>query len=199
MFDVFTAGIALAFLGPVMAIIAVLVYLSMGRPVLFRQLRPGYKGMPFILLKFRTMTDARAVNGALLSDESRLTSLGRLLRRLSLDELPQLWNVLKGDMSLVGPRPLLLRYLDRYTPEQARRHEVKPGITGLAQVNGRNALTWEAKFERDTWYVDHMSLWLDARIIIQTIWSVLQRRGISQAGNATAEEFMGTRQEYVER
>ncbi len=198
MFDVFIAGIALALLAPVMGIVGILIYLTMGRPVLFRHQRPGYKAAPFILLKFRTMTDARDATGVVLIDELRLTRFGKMLRRLSLDELPQLWNVLKGDMSLVGPRPLLMRYVDRYTAEQARRHEVKPGITGWAQVNGRNALTWEEKFDKDVWYVDQMSVWLDAKIIVQTIWNVLRRRGINQPGIATAKEFLGTHQESAE-
>jgi len=198
MFDVFIAGIALALLAPVMGIVGILIYLTMGRPVLFRHQRPGYKAAPFILLKFRTMTDARDATGVVLIDELRLTRFGKMLRRLSLDELPQLWNVLKGDMSLVGPRPLLMRYVDRYTAEQARRHEVKPGITGWAQVNGRNALTWEEKFDKDVWYVDQRSMWLDAKIIVQTIWNVLRRRGINQPGIATAKEFLGTHQESAE-
>ena len=198
MFDATVAGSSLVFSAPVMGIVAIIIYVTMGRPVLFRHLRPGYKAVPFILLKFRTMTDARDARGVLLSDELRLTPFGKMLRRLSLDELPQLWSVLKGEMSLVGPRPLLMEYMDRYTLEQARRHEVKPGITGWAQINGRNALTWEEKFVKDVWYVDHMSAWLDARIIVQTIWSVLHRRGINQTGMATTEEFKGTHMESAE-
>ena len=163
----------------------------MGSPVLFKQQRPGLHGKPFMMSKFRTMTDARDGDGNLLPDADRLTRLGRFLRSTSLDELPELFNVLKGDMSLVGPRPLLMRYLDRYTPEQARRHEVRPGITGWAQINGRNALSWEDKFTLDVWYVDHCSLLLDMRIILQTIWKVLRREGISQEGEATMSEFMG--------
>jgi sugar transferase EpsL len=194
-FDVMIAGSALILLAPIIALVAVMIYLRMGRPVLFRQMRPGYKGVPFVFLKFRTMADMYDGSGALLSDEVRLTNYGKMLRRLSLDELPQLWNVLKGEMSLVGPRPLLMRYLERYTPEQARRQEVRPGITGWAQVNGRNALTWEEKFEKDVWYVDHMSAWLDARILVKTIWRVLCRQGINQTGVATAEEFMGSQLE----
>jgi len=195
MIDVLVATVALALLAPVAGIAAIVIYLTMGRPVLFRHLRPGYKGVPFVLLKFRTMTDARDARGELLSDEFRLTCIGKMLRRLSLDELPQLWNVMKGEMSLVGPRPLLMCYLERYTAEQARRHEVKPGITGWAQVNGRNALSWEEKFDKDVWYVEHMSVWLDAKIIAQTIWNVFRRRGINQPGMATAEEFMGAQRE----
>ena len=181
----------LLLLSPAMGLLALLVRLKLGAPVLFRQRRPGQHGRPFMLLKFRTMTDARDAQGELLPDAERLTPLGRLMRSTSLDELPEFFNVLRGEMSLVGPRPLLMQYLERYTPEQARRHEVKPGITGWAQVNGRNALTWELKFELDTWYVDHRSLWLDVRIIILTIWKILLREGISQPGQATAQEFTG--------
>jgi len=161
----------------------------MGTPVLFRQRRPGLHGKPFICYKFRTMTDSRDSDGSLLPDSERLTGFGRFLRKTSLDELPELFNVLKGDMSLVDPRPLLMQYLDRYTPEQARRHEVKPGITGWAQVNGRNALTWEEKFKLDVWYVNNRSLWLDLKIIAMTIWKILIREGINQPGQATMEEF----------
>jgi lipopolysaccharide/colanic/teichoic acid biosynthesis glycosyltransferase len=163
----------------------------MGKPILFRQERIGAKGKPFTILKFRTMTMKRDNDGHLLPDALRLTRFGRFLRGSSLDELPELLNVLKGDMSLVGPRPLLMQYLDRYTPEQARRHEVKPGITGWAQVHGRNALTWEEKFTLDVWYVDHCSLSLDLRILLLTLWKVLKREGISQEGSATMTEFMG--------
>lgn len=191
MFDVVIAGSALVCLAPVMGIVAIIIYLTIGRPVLFRHVRPGYKGVPFILLKFRTMTGARDARGELLSDELRLTPFGKMLRRLSLDELPQLWNVLKGEMSLVGPRPLLMCYLDRYTPEQARRHEVKPGITGWAQVNGRNALSWEEKFALDIWYVDNWSLKVDALILLRTLIRVLKREGISNAGHATMPGFTG--------
>ncbi|MGH7746461.1 MAG: sugar transferase [Candidatus Dormibacteria bacterium] len=193
-FDVIIAGTAMIMLTPVIAIVAVMVYLRMGRPVMFRQMRPGYKGVPFAFLKFRTMADIFDATGRFLSDEVRLTSYGKMLRRLSLDELPQLWNVLKGDMSLVGPRPLLMRYLDRYTPDQARRQEVKPGITGWAQVNGRNDLTWEERFRLDIWYVDHWSLGLDAWIIWKTIGTLFAQEGISQRGHATMPEFMGSDQ-----
>ena len=182
---------ALLLLSPVMALVALLVHSRLGSPILFRQPRPGLCDKPFVLLKFRTMTDARDAQGDLLPDADRLAPWGRFLRSTSLDELPELFNVLRGEMSLVGPRPLLIQYLERYTPEQARRHEVKPGITGWAQVNGRNALTWEQKFVLDTWYVDHWSLWLDLRIIILTIWKALLREGISQPGQATAQEFTG--------
>ena len=183
---------ALAILSPLLGLTALLVYLELGFPALFRQQRPGLCDKPFTLYKFRTMTDARDGQGNLLPDAERLSPLGRFLRSTSLDELPELFNVLKGDMSLVGPRPLLMQYLDRYTPEQRRRHEVKPGITGWAQVNGRNALTWEEKFALDVWYVDHRSLWLDLKILALTSWKTLQREGISQPGQATAEEFTGS-------
>jgi len=174
-----------------MGLIALAVRLRLGVPVLFRQRRPGLHGQPFTLLKFRTMTGARDAAGNLLPDAERLTPLGRFLRATSLDELPELLNVLKGEMSLVGPRPLLLEYLTRYTPEQARRHDVRPGITGWAQVNGRNALSWEHKFALDVWYVDHVSLGLDLKILVLTALRVLARQGISQPGHATMEEFLG--------
>ena len=182
---------ALIVLSPVLLLLGILVAILLGSPVLFRQRRPGLHGRPFWLLKFRTMTDARDAGGALLPDAVRLTAFGRFLRAASLDELPELFNVLKGEMSLVGPRPLLMQYLDRYTPEQARRHEVKPGITGWAQVNGRNAITWEEKFKLDVWYVDNRSLWLDIKIIAMTVWKILNREGINQPGQATMEEFKG--------
>jgi len=161
-------------------------------PVFFRQPRPGKNGRVFIILKFRTMHEAKDERGRLLPDEQRLTSFGRFLRRRSLDELPELWNVLRGEMSLVGPRPLMVQYLGRYSPAQARRHEVTPGVTGWAQVNGRNAITWEEKFKHDVWYVDHWSFWLDLKILWMTIAGVLKGKGISQPGYATAEEFMGS-------
>ena len=180
---------AFVLLSPVLIVTALLVRCKLGKPVLFTQQRPGLGGRPFKIFKFRTMTDARDADGALLPDSARLTRLGRFLRATSIDELPELFNVLKGDMSLVGPRPLLMQYLDRYTPEQARRHEVRPGITGWAQVNGRNAISWEEKFKLDVWYVAHWSLWLDIKIIILTIWKIIKREGISQPGQATMEEF----------
>ena len=189
--DVILTAFALVLLSPVLVVLAVLVRWRLGSPVLFRQQRPGLHGRAFTLLKFRTMTDARDAAGNLLPDEQRLTSFGRFLRRTSLDELPELLNVLKGDMSLVGPRPLLMQYLDRYTPDQMRRHKVRPGITGWAQINGRNALSWEEKFALDVWYVDHLSLWLDLKITLLTMWKVLRREGISQEGFATMPEFMG--------
>jgi sugar transferase EpsL len=183
---------ALLLLSPLLLFLALLVKLKLGAPILFRQPRPGLHGKVFLLLKLRTMTEARDAAGQLLPDAQRLTPLGRFLRSMSLDELPELWNVLKGEMSLVGPRPLLTQYLERYTPEQARRHEMKPGITGLAQVSGRNALTWEDRFVLDVYYIDHWSVWLDIRILARTAWTILKREGISEPGQATASEFMGT-------
>jgi len=193
--DVCLASFALLLLALPMLFIACVVRLSMGKPVLFRQQRPGLHDKPFTLIKFRTMRDLRDAHGNLLPDDLRLTQLGHWLRSTSLDELPELFNVLKGEMSLVGPRPLLMEYLPRYTPEQARRHEVKPGITGWAQINGRNALTWEEKFALDVWYVDNWDLWLDIKILWWTIWKVLQREGISAQGCATMPVFTGTKQE----
>ena len=191
-FDFIVAAVALIILSPVLIALAAAIRWKLGAPVLFRQQRPGLNGRPFWLLKFRTMNDARNEDGVILPDAQRLTAFGRFLRAASLDELPELFNVLKGDMSLVGPRPLLMQYLDRYTPEQARRHEVRPGITGWAQVNGRNAITWEEKFKLDVWYVANRSLWLDVQIIAMTIWKILKREGINQAGQATMEEFKGS-------
>ncbi len=182
------------FVLPVVIVAALLVRLQMGSPVFYRQVRPGYKAKPFTLLKIRTMNSALDEQGNLLSDEHRLTKFGGLLRRCSVDELPQLWNVLKGEMSLVGPRPLLMQYLDRYTPEQARRHEVRPGVTGWAQVNGRNTIDWQQRFLLDIWYVEHLSLGLDAQIIWKTVHNVVKGEGISQAGQATMKEFMGNDQ-----
>lgn len=195
LFDLIFGIILLILLLPVIIILAVLIRLKMGAPVIFKQLRPGYKGRPFYLYKFRTMTNAAGPKGELLSDDQRLTPLGRFLRRFSLDELPQLINVIKGDLSIVGPRPLLMAYLDRYSSEQARRHDAKPGITGWAQVNGRNALTWEEKFALDTWYVDNRSFGLDLKIIWMTLVNVLRAEGISQEGSATMEEFKGNNNE----
>ena len=191
LFDLVLSFSMLVVLSPLLVLVTLLVRIKLGFPILFHQQRPGLHGKPFTIYKFRTMTDVWDKDGNLLPDSDRLTGLGRFLRRTSLDELPELWNVLKGDMSIVGPRPLLMEYLDRYTPEQARRHEVWPGITGWAQVNGRNALTWEEKFALDVWYVDHVSLWLDLKIIALTIWKILRCEGISQPGQATAQEFMG--------
>ena len=189
--DIAASGLLLIVLSPLMLTLAVLVWRKLGRPVLFRQVRPGLHGKPFVMYKFRTMTDARDAQGNLLPDSERLTPFGKWLRATSLDELPELFNVLKGDMSLVGPRPLLMEYLERYTPEQARRHEVKPGITGWAQIHGRNALSWEEKFKLDVWYVDNWSLWLDLKILWRTLWIVLRREGISAEGHATMPEFRG--------
>jgi lipopolysaccharide/colanic/teichoic acid biosynthesis glycosyltransferase len=190
--DVVGASALLVVVSPLLAALAVLVRARLGSPVLFRQERPGRRGEPFTILKLRTMTERRDATGALVQDEDRLTQLGRFLRSTSLDELPELINVVRGDMSLVGPRPLLMEYLPLYTAEQARRHEVRPGITGWAQVNGRNALTWTEKFEYDTWYVDHRSTRLDLRILGRTVGQVLTRRGIAGPGSATMEPFRGT-------
>lgn len=189
--DIIITTVSLIALIPLLSLIALVIRWNMGWPVIFAQERPGYKGNPFKLYKFRTMNNRMDEQGQLLPDAERMLSFGRFLRTSSLDELPELWNVLKGDMSLVGPRPLLMQYLDRYTPEQARRHEVRPGITGWAQVNGRNAITWEEKFKLDVWYVDNRSLWLDIKIIFMTIWKIIRREGISQKGQATMEEFFG--------
>jgi len=188
-FDVVVSAIALVALAPVMGLIALAIWRTMGRPVLFRQVRPGLHGKPFVMYKFRTMRDLRDAEGKLLPDEMRLTPFGRWLRATSLDELPELVNVLRGEMSLVGPRPLLMEYLERYTPEQARRHEVKPGITGWAQIHGRNNLSWDERFKLDVWYVDNWSLWLDLKILWRTLWLVLRREGISAQGHATMPRF----------
>lgn len=182
----------MALLGPLLLVLAILVRVNLGSPVLFRQTRPGLGGRLFELYKFRTMTGLRSPDGALLPDEQRLTRFGRLLRDTSLDELPELINVLKGNMSLVGPRPLLVEYLPLYSREQARRHEVRPGITGWAQVNGRNAISWDEKFKLDVWYVDHKSPWLDLKILFITIAKVFRREGINQEGQATMERFTGS-------
>ncbi|MED0680776.1 sugar transferase [Aneurinibacillus thermoaerophilus] len=190
-FDLVCALVLLVVTLPVMGITALLVRIKLGSPVLFKQKRPGLHGKPFYIYKFRTMTDERDESGELLPDEVRLTGFGRWLRRLSLDELPQLFNVVKGELSLVGPRPLLMEYLPRYTPRQARRHEVKPGITGWAQVNGRNAISWEEKFELDVWYVDRQSFWLDMKILWLTLFKVIRSEGINKEGHATTTEFMG--------
>ncbi len=191
LFDLLGSTLGLLIISPVLLIVAILVRIYHGSPVLFGQTRPGLRGRPFRIFKFRTMTEARAADGNLLSDEQRLTPLGRFLRASSLDELPELFNILRGEMSFVGPRPLLMQYLERYSPEQARRHAVLPGLTGWAQVNGRNALTWEDKFQLDVWYVDHWSFWLDLKILFLTVSKVFKREGINQPGHATMEEFMG--------
>jgi len=187
--DIVGSCAGLLVLASVIVLISMAIRLNMGRPILFRQTRPGLRGEPFDVLKFRTMLDAVDAEGRPLPDGARLTKLGRFLRSTSFDELPELWNVLKGEMSLVGPRPLLMRYLDRYTPEQMRRHEVRPGLTGWAQVNGRNAISWPEKFVLDVWYVDNHSIALDMKIILLTILKVLRRDGISAAGEATVSEF----------
>ena len=191
-FDLLLTVSGFIFILPVLLIVALLVRFIIGTPVLFTQIRPGLQGKPFRIYKFRTMTDKRDVDGSLLPDAERLVSFGRFLRSTSLDELPELINMFKGDMSLVGPRPLLMEYLERYTMEQARRHEVRPGITGWAQVNGRNALSWEDKFKLDVWYVDNRSLGLDVKILWMTFAKVFKREGISQEGQATMSKFMGT-------
>jgi lipopolysaccharide/colanic/teichoic acid biosynthesis glycosyltransferase len=190
--DVLLAGTALILLSPALVVVAVLVRRCLGSPVLFCQVRPGLGGKPFVLYKFRTMRDTRDGQGNLLPDVQRTTRLGRFLRKTSLDELPELWNVLCGSMSLVGPRPLLMEYLERYTPEQARRHEVRPGITGWAQVNGRNALTWEQKLDSDVWYVERSSLWLDLWVLLRTCWVVVSGRGVNFSAQETMPAFVGT-------
>ena len=192
LFDLVFSLVLAILLLPLLAPLAVLVYLNLGSPVLFRQQRPGLLGKPFTFYKFRTMNNRTDENGRLLPDEDRLTGFGSFLRGTSLDELPQLFNVIRGDMSLVGPRPLLMEYLDLYTDEQARRHEARPGITGWAQVNGRNAITWEEKFRLDLWYVDNRSFLLDLRIILLTVVRIIRKEGINQAGMATAEKFRGS-------
>lgn len=189
--DIVLSGAGIVFLSPVLLALWVAVRRKMGSPALFRQVRPGLNGRPFEMIKFRTMRDAIGSDGAPLPDSERLTSFGRWLRATSLDELPELWNVLKGDMSLVGPRPLLMEYLPLYSPDQARRHAVRPGVTGWAQVNGRNAVSWERKLELDVWYVDRHNLWLDVKIIAMTVVRILRRDGISAPGSATAEKFQG--------
>ena len=189
--DILASLFCLLVLSPVLLLVFALVRIQMGSPVLFRQVRPGMNGKPFMMVKFRTMLDAVDAQGNPLPDDQRLTRLGSFLRSTSLDELPELWNVLKGDMSLVGPRPLLMEYLPLYSPEQARRHEVRPGVTGWAQVNGRNALSWDEKFKLDVWYVDNQSLWLDIRILFLTVKKVLVREGISADGEATMSKFKG--------
>jgi sugar transferase EpsL len=190
-FDLILTSLGLILLSPFILLTALCVAIFLGTPVLFRQQRPGYKGRTFFIYKFRTMTDASDSTGNLLPDAQRLTRLGSFLRALSLDEFPEFLNILRGEMSLVGPRPLLMEYLERYSPEQMRRHEVYPGLTGWAQVNGRNAITWGDKFALDVWYVEHWSFWLDIKIILLTLWKVIKREGISQPGQATTEYFMG--------
>ncbi len=194
--DVVTATILLCILSPLLLVLMFLVRWKLGSPVFFKQQRPGRGGQPFLMVKFRTMTDARDANGELLSDGQRLTRFGKLLRATSLDELPELWNVIRGEMSLVGPRPLLMQYLPLYSPEQSRRHDVRPGITGWAQVNGRNALSWEEKFAFDVWYVENLSLWLDCKILWLTVFRVIRSDGISAAGCATMPPFTRTSEPF---
>lgn len=194
LFDFSMASVALLLFALPLLVLAWMVRRKLGSPVLFRQVRPSLHGQPFTMLKFRTMTDERGHDGALLPDVQRLTPFGRFLRASSLDELPELWNVLKGDMSLVGPRPLLMEYLPLYSPEQAHRHDVRPGITGWAQVNGRNAISWEDKFKLDVWYVNNRSLWLDIKVLLLTVKKVVVKEGISAAGEATMPKFTGTKQ-----
>jgi lipopolysaccharide/colanic/teichoic acid biosynthesis glycosyltransferase len=191
LFDILASALGLIVLAPVFAVVAALVRIKLGRPVLFRQERPGLEGRPFRLVKFRTMLDAVDRDGNPLPDGERLTRFGSFLRSTSLDELPELWNVLRGEMSLVGPRPLLMEYLPLYTPFQRRRHEMRPGLTGLAQVSGRNALTWEERFALDVWYVDHQSLGLDTRILVKTVAKIIRRDGINAEGSATMAKFGG--------
>ncbi|MND32668.1 putative sugar transferase EpsL [compost metagenome] len=193
LFDLIAAGAALLLLSPVIALVAWQVRKKLGAPVLFRQQRPGRDGKPFEMVKFRTMRDAVDVHGNVLPDAQRMTPFGSFLRASSLDELPELWNVLKGEMSLVGPRPLLMEYLPLYSPEQYRRHEVRPGVTGWAQINGRNALSWEDKFKLDIWYVENRSFWLDLKILFLTVKKVVKKDGISGAGEATMSKFTGNR------
>ena len=198
-FDLILSVIGLIVLSPLILVTALAVWIGLGWPVIFGQKRPGYRAKIFTIYKFRTMRDLRDKEGKLLPDAERMTKLGKFIRSTSLDELPELFNVLKGEMSIVGPRPLLIAYLDRYSPEQSRRHEVLPGITGWAQVNGRNAISWEEKFALDVWYVDHWSLWLDIRIIFLSVWKVLKRESINTPGAATAPEFMGTKKKNQAR
>lgn len=195
LFDILSAALGLLLLAPVIALLAWQIRKKLGSPVLFRQTRPGLHGKPFQMVKFRTMRDAIGPDGQPLPDSERMTPFGSFLRSASLDELPELWNVLKGDMSLVGPRPLLMEYLPLYSPEQARRHEVRPGVTGWAQINGRNALSWEEKFRLDVWYVDNQSFWLDLKILALTVKKVFVREGITAAGEVTAAKFTGSRED----
>jgi lipopolysaccharide/colanic/teichoic acid biosynthesis glycosyltransferase len=192
LFDLLLTVPGVIVISPILALTAFLVRIFHGSPIFFSQIRPGFKREPFRVYKFRSMTNEKDKDGNLLPDEDRLTLFGKFLRASSLDELPELINVLRGEMSLIGPRPLLMKYLDRYSPEQARRMDVLPGITGWAQINGRNNVSWEIKFELDVWYVDNRSLWLDIKILLKTFWKVLARKDITLEGNATTQEFMGT-------
>jgi sugar transferase EpsL len=191
LFDIVFSALALVVLSPVLLVTAILVRLFLGTPVLFKQKRPGYKERPFLIYKFRTMREGSAADGRPLPDAERLTRFGRILRSLSLDELPELWNILRGEMSFVGPRPLLMEYLPLYSPEQARRHDMVPGLTGWAQVNGRNDLDWASRFKLDVWYVENWSFWLDIKIILMSVWKTLSREGVNQQGQATVEYFKG--------
>ena len=193
-FDLIIATLGLIILSPFILLTAILARIFLGTPILFRQTRPGYKGKPFTVYKFRSMTDARDAQGNLLSDDVRLTRFGKFLRASSIDELPELFNILRGEMSFIGPRPLLMEYLPLYSPEQMRRHDVHPGLTGWAQVNGRNALDWQTRFALDVWYVDHWSFWLDIKIVFTSLWKVIQREGINQPGQATIEYFKGNKE-----
>lgn len=191
--DLVVSSLGLVILSPILLFLSILVGIFIGTPVFFHQIRPGYKGRPFYIIKFRTMTDDMDKAGNLLPDSERLTPFGRFLRSLSLDELPELYNILRGDMSLVGPRPLIMQYLSLYSPEQMRRHDCYPGLTGWAQINGRNAIDWPTRFALDVWYVDHRSFWLDIKIILTTIWKVISRENVSQPGQATIEYFTGNK------
>jgi len=190
-FDITFALIALIILSPILILTAILIRILIGTPILFKQLRPGYRGRPFFIYKFRSMTNRLTRDGSLLADAERLTRFGGFLRSLSLDELPELFNILRGEMSFVGPRPLLMEYLPLYSPEQMRRHDVVPGLTGWAQVNGRNAIDWPTRFSMDVWYVDHWSFWLDIKIIFMSVWKVISREGVNQEGQSTVEYFKG--------
>ncbi len=198
LFDLILGLILFFIFSPVMIVVSLIIWIKMGSPVIFKQLRPGFMGSPFYLYKFRTMIAEKGPDGEILSDDERLTSLGKVLRRYSLDELPQLLNVIKGELSFVGPRPLLMEYLELYSKEQARRHDVKPGITGWAQVNGRNALTWEDKFKLDLWYIDNKSFWLDLKILGMTLFRVLKAEGVSGENSATMEKFLGDKNDELE-
>ena len=191
-FDIIASAIALVVLAPLLIVVAILVWRHLGTPVIFSQVRTGRRGRPFLIRKFRTMTEDRDASGDLVGDEGRLTSLGGFFRSTSIDELPELWNVLTGDMTLVGPRPLLVEYLARYSTEQFRRHELRPGITGWAQVNGRNSITWDDKFALDIWYIDNRTFWLDLRILYRSVKKVLRRDGISHSGDVTMPKFRGS-------
>jgi len=192
-FDLIFASGGLILISPILLVISILVWIKIGVPIFFKQKRPGYKEKPFWIYKFRTMSEKRDKHGNLLPDKNRITSFGKFLRTFSLDELPELLNIIRGEMSFVGPRPLLMEYLDRYSETQRKRHEVLPGITGWAQINGRNILTWEDKFRFDIWYIDNWSFWLDIKILVITFWKVIKREGISQPGHATSEKFTGNK------